>query len=108
MATAQEFVDRWGRRVRLTGERLGHLQQHPEMIGLEEEIGRTLAEPGTVVQSSSDDSIRLYYRWVPETLVGGKYLCVVVKFREGEDAFIVTAYLTDRVKKGAVVWTSER
>lgn len=78
------------------------------MIGLEEEIGRTLAEPGTVVQSSSDDSIRLYYRWVPETLVGRKYLCVVVKTREGKDAFIVTAYLTDRVKKGAVVWTSER
>lgn len=75
MATAQEFVGRWGRRVRLTGERLGHLQQHPEMISLEEESGRTLAEPGTVVQSSSDDSIRLYYRWVPETLVGGKYLC---------------------------------
>lgn len=107
MATAQEFVDRWGRRVRLTPERLGHLQQHPETIGLED-IGRTLAEPGTVVQPSSDDSIRLYYRWVPETLVGRKYLCVVVKTHEGEDAFIVTAYLTDRVKKGAVVWTSER
>ena len=108
MAAAQGFVDRWGRQVRLTRERLAHLGEHPEMIGLEEEIGRTLAEPGTVAGSSSDDSTRLHYRWVPESVVGGKYLCVVVKFCEGVDAFIVTAYLTDRVKKGAVLWPSER
>ena len=51
-----------------------------------------------VVESLSDDSTRLYYRWVPETVVGDKYLCVVVKFCEGVGAFIVTAYWTDRVK----------
>jgi hypothetical protein len=32
-----------------------------------------------------------------------KYLCVVVKV-VSEDAFIVTAYYTDAVKKGAVLW----
>ena len=39
-------------------------------------------------------------------MVSGKYLCAVVKTR-AEDAFVVTAYLTDRVKKGDVLWRRE-
>jgi hypothetical protein len=39
-------------------------------------------------------------------MVGGKHLCVVVKVRQ-DDAFVVTAYLTDRVKKGTVLWPKE-
>ena len=39
-------------------------------------------------------------------MVGGKHLCVVVKVRQ-EDAFVVTAYLTDRVKKGILLWPIE-
>ena len=36
-------------------------------------------------------------------MVSSKYLCAVVKAPAG-DAFLVTAYLTDRVKKGDVLW----
>ena len=36
-------------------------------------------------------------------MIGGKYVCVVVKILAG-NAFVVTAYLTDRIKKGACVW----
>jgi hypothetical protein len=32
-------------------------------------------------------------------------MCVVVKQRQN-DAFVVTAYLTDKVKQGAVLWTA--
>jgi ferredoxin-NADP reductase len=49
---------------------------------------------------------RLYYRFYNRTVVGGKHHCVAVKVRR-EDAFIVTAYLTDRVKKGTVLWPKE-
>jgi len=38
--------------------------------------------------------------------VGRKWLCIVVKFFE-HDAFVVTAYLTDLVKKGKVLWPKE-
>ncbi len=36
-------------------------------------------------------------------MVGGEHLCVVVKIVI-DDAFVVTAYLTDRVKKGTLLW----
>ena len=43
---------------------------------------------------------------IPETLVGGKWLCVVVKYEEA-DAFVVTAYLTNRPKAGEDLWPTK-
>jgi hypothetical protein len=78
---------------------------HPEMAGLEEAIVETLAAPERVVQSVSDESVELSYRYYPITRVGSKYLCVVVKVTAG-DAFIITAYLTDQIKRGFQLWPS--
>jgi hypothetical protein len=99
----QIFRDHQGVPIRLTDERRRHMLEHPEMAGLENEIGHSLSAPDTVVQSVSDLEARLYYRRVEKTIVGPKHLCVVVKMRAG-DAFIITAYLTDKVKKGQVLW----
>jgi hypothetical protein len=38
-----------------------------------------------------------------EEAIGNKYLCVVVKYLE-VDIFIITAYFTDKVKTGGVLW----
>ena len=46
---------------------------------------------------------RLYYRYLAQTLVGPKYLYMEVKVLPG-DAFVITAYLTDNVKEGRVLW----
>ena len=92
-----------GRAVRLTDERLEHILGHPEMQGLESSLEETLKSPETVVQSLSDPEARLYYRHYVGTPVGDKFLCVVVKLGPA-DAFVVTAYLTDRVKKGEQIW----
>ena len=83
------------------GQRFAYVNilEHPEMAGLEESIARTLAEPEQVVQSFSDTQARLYYRFYCATMVGDKYLCVVVKVTTA-DAFVLTAYLTDRIKRG--------
>ena len=40
-------------------------------------------------------------------MVGGKYLCVIVKIQES-DAFVLTAYLTDKVKKGKILWKAKQ
>lgn len=92
--------------IRLTDERLAHILDHPEMSGMESEIGETLREPESVIQSRSDAETRLYYRFHASIMVGDKFLCVVVKAQR-EDAFILTAYLTDRPKRGEVIWTAE-
>ena len=63
----------------------------------------TLRASEVAVQSLGDSEARLYYRYCPKTMVSGKYLCAVVK-TPAEDAFVVTACLTDRVKKGDVLW----
>ena len=73
------------------------------MVGLDDEIEHAVSAPESVVESLSDSETRLYYRYLANTLVGAKHLCVVVKVHLN-DAFVITAYLTDNVKKGRVLW----
>lgn len=101
------FVDYRGNRVRLTEERLAHILEHPEMRGMEPRIVETLSTPEWVVESLSDAQARLYYRFYIGTRIGNKYLCVVVKVLD-TDVFVVTAYLTDKVKKGRQLWPREK
>ena len=100
------YVDYQGRRIRLTKERLAHILEHPEMKGVEARIEQTLAWPERVIESLSDPQAWLYYRLYVSARIGNKHLCVVVKMLE-EDAFVVTAYLTDKVKKGRQLWPRE-
>jgi hypothetical protein len=97
------LTDFEGVATRLTGERLQHILGRPEMAGLERSIAETLKSPETVMQSLSDPEARLYYRYYVGTTVGDKFLAVVVK-RGKAEAFVLTAYLTDRVKKGERIW----
>jgi hypothetical protein len=100
------YLDYRGNRVRLTDDRLAHILEHPEMRGMESRIAEVLATPERVVESLSDRQARLYYRLYIGTRIGNKYLCVVVKVLD-DDAFVVTAYLTDKVKKGRQLWPRE-
>ena len=95
--------DCFGHSVRLTDERLAHIIEHPEMKGLAAEIERVLIQPQLVRLSRSDAAVRLFYEFYAQTIVGGKWLCVVVKYGEN-DAFVVTAYLTDKPKAGEDLW----
>lgn len=99
----QTINDYNGVAIRLTDERLNHILEHPEMAAQRESIIQTLKEPDLVVQSLSDEEAHLYYRFYQKLLVGDKYLCVVVKFKTN-DAFVVTAYFTDKPKRGDVLW----
>ena len=104
--SARLLKDFEGIRIRLTHERLRHILGRPEMTGIESSIEETLRSPETVVRSLSDLEARLYYRYYryyAGTAAGDKFLCVVVKLAQA-DAFVVTAYLTDRLKTGEQVW----
>lgn len=97
------FEDYRGRAVRLTEERLAHILEHPEMKGVEAVIVDTLASPLQVLRSLGDPDAHLYYRLYTHASLGEKYLCVVVKVLTN-DAFVLTAYLTDRVRRGVQLW----
>ena len=100
------LFDYQNRKVRLTEERLAHILAHPEMVGMETNIADTLKHPQLVRQSRSDESAALFYRFYTQIAIGDKWLCVVVKYLP-DDAFIVTAYFTDKPKKGETLWQSE-
>ena len=95
--------DCFGNSVRLTDERLAHILEHPEMNNMGPEIERVLRQPQLVRRSRTDAAVRLFYEFYAQTIVGGKWLCVVVKYDEN-DAFVVTAYLTDKPKAGEDLW----
>ena len=95
--------DYQNRSVRLTKERLLHILSHLEMKGFELQIENVLQNPQIVRLSKTDNRVHLYYRYYEKTMVGAKWLCVVVK-HTFNDAFVITAYLTDRVKKGVELW----
>lgn len=101
----QDFNNYQNQSIRLTAERLAHILEHPEMNGLEAEIGIVLREPQIVRQSRTDEQVQLYYRYYELTKVGEKWLCVVVK-QLTDDAFVITAYLIDKVKQGVELWPS--
>jgi hypothetical protein len=99
-------TDCFGRTVRLTDERLAHILERVEMRGLRDDIMRTLQAPSDVRISRTDPAVRLFYEFYSQTTIGGKWLCVVVKY-VADDAFVITAYLTDKPKAGERVWPTK-
>lgn len=69
------------------------------MHAQEHRIAETLANPDSVILSHHDSSVRLYHKFFSQTPVTRKYLVVAVKCLD-EDAFVITAFFTDREKKG--------
>lgn len=100
----QLFQDIHGRSIRLTEERRLHLEnEHPEMKGQVLRIVETLARADRIVRSRTDETVELFYKHYPLTPVTDKFLCTVVKALP-DDAFIITAYYTDTIKRGEVLW----
>jgi len=72
------------------------------MVGQEPKIGETMAAPDVVIDSRHDPSVRLYHRLYEQTPVTRKYVLVAVKVLD-DDAFVVTAFFTDRQKQGSIL-----
>jgi len=94
-----------GKKIRLTDERWQHIyHKHPEVdesyIKKSEE---TLLKPDTIVKNRKDPAEFLYHKYYPKTYFGGRYLVVAVKHLNS-DGFIITLYLTSKVKIGEIVW----
>ena len=102
------FTDYSGRRIRYPEERQAHVvDSHPYMEHQVELVQETLADPDEVRMSQEDPStVIIYYRWFWNTPVGSRYVRVVVKLLLG-DAFVLTAHVTDNIRRGERVWIRE-
>ncbi len=72
------------------------LLKHPPLVGREQDVKRTLAEPDEIRRSNHDDTVALFY-----CVDGKRWLCVLVNRDTG---ILITAYPTDAVKQGEVLW----
>ena len=69
----------------------------------------TLQDSDVIRKSrSAPDTARLYYKWFDDTLAGPRWVCVVVKLLDDGDAFVMTAYVTSRIKEGEEIWAKGR
>ncbi len=103
MTDFEVLIDYQQRTIRLTAERWAHIVNHPEMVGQYDRLVETLSAPDIVIATVRDEAVHTYHRLYETTPVTRKYLVVVVKI-EAEDAFVLTAYFTSRLKKGKIVW----
>ena len=90
MSVLAEILDPDGRRVELTVERWAHIiegDRHPELVGLQAEVLRAVAEPTEIRSGREPDELWFYLQGVGPS----QWLKVVVVF--GLDrAYIVTAF----------------
>lgn len=100
-ALALDVLTPLGLRVRCTEawwQQIATLK-HPVMAGRLAEVQLALSDPDEVRQSSRDDNVLLFYRGQKP-----RWQCVVTR-SQGQEGFVITAYPTDAVKAGVVIWT---
>jgi hypothetical protein len=74
--------------------------KHQTMAGRENEMRHVLLDPEQIRRSRKDATVYLFYRAVRP----GRWICVVAKQVDNESGFLVTAYPTDTIKQGEMVW----
>ncbi|MFP4687590.1 MAG: hypothetical protein ACLFN5_05725 [bacterium] len=100
----EQLLNWKNRQIRFTRERRRHIKEnYPEMREQFIKIKETLKKPDIVKKSKTDDEVLLAYKHYPKTPVTEKYMCLVIK-NDSDDSFVVTAYFTDSIKKGELIW----
>ena len=98
-----EIIDILGNKIVLSKNSFEHIVSREEMASQEEKIKETLKFPDIIKLSKYDKRTFLYYRFFEDSLVGAKYLVVIVKKLQKE-SFIVTSFYTDKIKVGDLLW----
>ena len=94
----ERFPSSIGKSIELTDERRQHIcQHHPDLAPFFNRLGEVLTAPDEIRRTSDDPQVLLFYKFYPDIL-GGKYIAVAAKINDR--SFILTAYLTRRLKTG--------
>jgi hypothetical protein len=65
----------------------------------EQDVKEVVQYPSEIRQSRSDAGVYLFYK--PERI--GRWVCAVAKQLNG-NGFLITAYPTDAIKEGELIW----
>ncbi len=76
--------------------------KHPSIARYENEVKDTLKDPDQIRKSKQDPRVRLYYK-----SIGKIYVCVVADHLSKLEGYIVTSYLTDRIKEGEQIYVKD-
>ena len=75
------------------------LTKHPDLEDLENFVQQTLIDPDEIRHSKQDENVLLFYRSLKE-----KRWVVAVTRRIDHDGFLITAYQTNAIKEGELLW----
>jgi len=84
--------------IRLPVERWEHIvYRHPEMLRYRDSIIAAISRPDIIQQGDAGTllGIKKY---------GGKYVVVVYREVDKKDGFIITAYVSERLRRRVVLW----
>jgi hypothetical protein len=73
--------------------------KHPDIADLQAEVKQALNSPDEIRRSSRDPNLLLFYLTLKE-----KRWVVAVARRLNGDGFLITAYQTDAIKEGEILW----
>lgn len=73
------------------------------MQGELKKISEVLNKPDEIRTSTHDPGVLLFYKLYSTTKMTSKYLLVAVKILD-EEGFIITAFFTDKMKRGVTIW----
>ena len=93
-------ISRNGVPIRLTEERWFHIvETHDEMAGRYDEVLSAIEEPDYIIRGYRDALVAL-------KTIGKKYMAVIYKEIRKKDGFVITAFLTSkvRIEKEVVLW----
>ena len=107
------IIDFQDQPIRFPVERWSHIiGKRPEMEPMPEVVAGTLQDPEVVRISPQPvkqrpGQILLYHRWHFGTAIGDKLICVAALFFADGDAFVLSAFPTDKPKAGVEIWNKE-
>ena len=99
-----EIISKLEKKIRIT-ERYWRIItniKHPSIKGKETKIKETLRNPDFIRRSKSDKNVYLFYKKQNK-----HFLCVVVRHFKKE-GFIITTYLTYKIKEGELIWQTKK
>jgi len=69
--------------------------KHPSVAKYQEQVKLSLEHPDHIRRSKQDIRVHLYYK-----SIGKLYVCAVADHVTNKQGYLITAYLTDRIKEG--------